>query len=122
MSICGESAAARSFSTWSALDSLMDGTPSRRVSFSLQVEETTTDDEIILDNRHHGTCGSMNGEMDRSETIYGMEVCLESGCSKTGDVQLVSPRNDGVNKTNIQLFHRDGSLMLCRTLSCGNRG
>ena len=65
------------------------------------------DDEILLDNHHHGTCGSMNSEMDRSETIFGMEVGLESGSSKTGDVQPVSPRNDGVNKTNIQLFHRE---------------
>ena len=40
----------------------MDGMPSRRVSFSLQVEETTTDDEILLDNHHHDTCDSMNGE------------------------------------------------------------
>ena len=47
--------------------------PSRRVSFSLQVKETTTDDEILLDNRHHGTCGSINSEMDRSETIFSGE-------------------------------------------------
>ena len=66
--------AARSFPTWSALYSMMDGTPSRHVSFSLQVEETTTDIEIVLDNHHHGTCDSMNGEMDRSETIFGIEV------------------------------------------------
>ena len=85
----------------------MDGTPSRRESFSLQVEETTTDNESLLDNCHHGTCDSMNGEMDRSETIFGMEAGLESGCSKTGDVQLGSPRNDGVNKANIQLFHHE---------------
>ena len=85
----------------------MDGTPSRHVSFSLQVEETTTDYEILLDNRHHGTCDSMNGEMDRSETIFGIEEGLESGISKTGDVQPGSPRNDGVNKANIQLFHRE---------------
>ena len=52
---------------------MMDGTPSRRVPYSLQVEETTTDDEILLDNRHHGTCDSMNGEMDRSETIFAGE-------------------------------------------------
>ena len=85
----------------------MDGTPSIHVSVSLQVEETTMDDEILLDNRHHGTCDSMNGEMDRSETIFGMEVGLESGRSKTGDVQPGSPRNDGVNKVNIQLFHHE---------------
>ena len=85
----------------------MDGTPSRRVSFSLQVEETTTDNESLLDNCHHGTCDSMNGEMDRSETIFGMEAGLESGRSKTGDVQPGSPRNDGVNKANIQLFHHE---------------
>ena len=53
---------------------MMDGTPSRHVSCSLQVEETTTDDEIVLDNCHHGTCDSMNGVMDRSETIFGIEV------------------------------------------------
>ena len=81
--------AARSFSTWSALYSTMDGTPSRRVSFSLQVEETTTDDEILLDNCHRGMCDSMNGEMDRSETIFGIKEGLESGIiSKTGDVQV----------------------------------
>ena len=64
----------------------MDGTPSRHVSFSLQVEETTTDDEILLDNRHHGTCDSMDGEMDRPETIFGIEEGLECGISKTSDV------------------------------------
>ena len=85
----------------------MDGTPSRRVSFSLQVEETTTDNEILLDNCHHGTCDCMNSEMDRLETIFGMEVSLKSGRSKTGDVQPGSPRNDGVTKANIQLFHRE---------------
>ena len=36
---------------------------------------------------------SMNGEMDRSETIFGIEEGLESGISKTGDVQPGSPRN-----------------------------
>ena len=51
----------------------MDGTPSRCVSFSRQVEVTMTDDEILLDNCHHGMCGSMNGEMDRSETIFAGE-------------------------------------------------
>ena len=79
---------ARSSSTWSALYSAMDGTPSRHISFSLQVEETTTDDEIVLDNRHHHTCDSMNGEMDRSEIIFGIEEGLESGISKMGDVQV----------------------------------
>ena len=78
--------AARSLPTRSALYSTMDGTLSRCVSFSLQVEETTTDDEIILDNRHHGTCDSMDGEMDRSEKIFGIEEGLESGISKTGDI------------------------------------
>ena len=58
------------------------------VYFSLQVEETMTDDEILLDNRHHGTCDSMNGEMDRSETMFGIEEGLESGISKMGDVQV----------------------------------
>ena len=69
----------------------MDGTPSRRVSFCLQVEETTTDDEILLDNRHLGKCDSMDGEMDRPETIFGIEEGLECGISKTGDVQPDSP-------------------------------
>ena len=86
---------------------MMDGTPSRHVSFSLQVEETTTDDEILLYNRCHGTCDSMNGEMDRPETIFGIEEGLESGNSNTGNVQPGSPRNDGVNKANIQLFYRE---------------
>ena len=85
----------------------MDGTPSRCVSFSLQAEETMMDDEILLDNCHHGMRDSMNSEMDRSEIIFGMEVGLESGRSKTGDVQPGSPRNDGVNKANIQSFHRE---------------
>ena len=98
--------AAKFFSTWSTLDSTMDGMPSRRVSFSLQVEETTVDDRILLYNRHHGTRDSMNSGMDRLETIFGIELGLESGSSKTGDVQLGSPRNDGVDKANIQLFHR----------------
>ena len=95
----------------------MDGMPSRHASFSLQVEETTTDDEILLDNRHHGTCDSMNGEMDRSETIFGIEEGLKSGISKTGDVQLGSPRNDGVNKANIQLFHCEVCKMGARCFS-----
>ena len=73
-----------------------------------------TDDEILLDNRHHGTCDSMNGEMDRSETIFGIEEGLESGISKMGDVQPGSPRNDGVNKANIQLFHREVCNMRAR--------
>ena len=47
--------------------------PSRHVSFSFQVEETTTDDDIQLDNHHHGTCDSMNGKMDMSETIFAGE-------------------------------------------------
>ena len=92
----------------------MDGTPSRCVSFSLQVEETMTDDEILLDNRHHGTCDSMDGEMDRSETIFGIKEGLESGISKMGNVQPGSPRNDGVNKVNIQLFHREVCKMGAR--------
>ena len=99
---------------------MMDGTPSRCVSFSLQVQETMTDDEILLENHHHRTCDSMNSEMDRSETIFGMEVGLESGRSKTGDIQLDSLRNDGVNKANIQLFHREMSQKLCRTLFCSS--
>ena len=56
--------------------------------FSLQVEETITDNEILLDNGHHGTCDSMNSEMDRSETIFGIKEGLESGISKMGNVQV----------------------------------
>ena len=41
----------------------MDETPSRRVSFAVQVEETTSDDEILIDDHRHGSCDS---EMDRS--------------------------------------------------------
>ena len=48
----------------------MDGMTSRRVSFSLQVEEATMNDKILLDNHHHGMCDSLNSEMDRSETIF----------------------------------------------------
>ena len=59
----------------------MDGMPSRCVSFSLQA---VMYDEILLDNNHHGTCDSMDGEMDRSETIFGIEEGLESGISTTG--------------------------------------
>ena len=54
--------------------------PSRCVSFVLQAEETTTDDEILIDDRQHGTCGR---ETDRSEIVAGMEVGLESGYSNT---------------------------------------
>ena len=86
---------------------MMDGTPSRRVPFSLQVKETTTDDEILIYNCHHGMCNSMNGGIDRSEIIFGIVVGLESGFSKTYDVEPGVPRNDGVDKANIQLFHHE---------------
>ena len=74
----------KSLHIWSALDLTMDVTPSRRVSVALQVEETTADDEILIDDRHCGTCGSETG---RSEVIVGMEVGLESGYNKTDDVE-----------------------------------
>ena len=40
----------------------MDETPSRCI-FALQVEEITSDDEILIDHHHHDSCGS---EMDTS--------------------------------------------------------
>ena len=85
----------------------MNGTPSRCVSFSLQVKETMTNDEILIYNCHHGTCNSMHGDIDRSETIFGIVVGLESGFSKMYDVQPGVTRNDGVDKANIQLFHHE---------------
>ena len=45
-------------------------------------------------------------EMDRSEIIVRMEIGIESGHSKTDDVELVSPRNNGLNKVN-KLFHHE---------------
>ena len=48
-----------------------------------------------IDDRRHGTRGSETG---RSEIIVGMEVGLQSGYSKTNDVEPGSPRNDGVDK------------------------
>ena len=75
------------------------------MSFSLQVEETSTDDKILIDNCHHGTCNSTNSEMDRSETIFGIKIGLESGCSEADDVEPGLLRNDDVDKANIQLFH-----------------
>ena len=58
----------------------MDVMPSRCVSFVPQAEETTTDDEILIDDRQHGTRGR---ETDRSEIVAGMEAGLESGYSNT---------------------------------------
>ena len=52
-----------SLHTWLAMDLMMDETPSRCVSFALRVEETTSDDKILIDDHHHGSCDS---EMDRS--------------------------------------------------------
>ena len=69
----------------------MDATPSRRMSFALQLEETTSKDEILIDDRRrHGMRGSETG---RSDIIVGMEVGLESGYSKTNDVEPGSPRS-----------------------------
>ena len=50
------------------------------MSFALRVQETTTDDEILIDDYR---CDS---EMDRSIVggFVGMEVGLESGQSNTG--------------------------------------
>ena len=81
----------------------MDETPSRRVSFALRVQETTTDDEILIDDYR---CDS---EMDRSIVggFVGMEVGFESGQSNTGDVEQGSPTNDGVDRVRTELFHRE---------------
>ena len=40
------------FCKWSSLDLTMDV---RCMSFSLQIQETTSDDEILIDICHHGT-------------------------------------------------------------------
>ena len=82
----------------------MDETPSRRVSFALRVEETTSNDKILIDDHRHVSCDS---EMDRSEIIVGMEVGHESGQNNTGDVEQGSPRNDGIDKVKSALFHRE---------------
>ena len=79
----------------------MDVTHSRRVSVALQVEETTADNEILIDDRHRGS------ETGRSEVIVGMEVGLESGYNKTDDVEPGLLRNDGVDKVKTELFHRE---------------
>ena len=47
----------------------MDVMPSRCVYFALQAEETTTDDEILIDDCQRGTRGR---EMDRSEIVAGI--------------------------------------------------
>ena len=68
-------------------------TPSRCISFALQADETTTDDEILIDDCQHGIHGR---EMDRSEIAAGMEVGLESGYSNTDvhfKVHVVSSRH-----------------------------
>ena len=82
----------------------MDVTPSKCISFTLQAEETTTDDEILIDNRQYGTHGR---ETDRSEIAAGMEVGLESGYSNTDNMEPGSPRFDGVDKVKTELFHRE---------------
>ena len=61
----------KSLCKWSALDLTMDIMPSRCMSFALQAEETTTDDEILIDNHQLSTSGR---ETDRSEIVAGMEV------------------------------------------------
>ena len=45
----------------------MDETPSRHMFLALRVEETTSDDKILIDDHRHGSCDS---EMDRSEIMY----------------------------------------------------
>lgn len=61
-------------------------------------EEITSDDEILIDNRPHGTCDSMDNEMDRSVIIIRMEVGLASGYNKTDNVELGSPRDNDIDK------------------------
>ena len=55
--------------------------------------------------------------MDRSETIIRMEVGLESGHSKTDDMELGCQRDDGVVK-----YVRWEPIMLSVTLFCHSRG
>ena len=76
------------------------------VCLSLQIEETMNDDKILIDNHLHSMCNCM----DRSEIIVRMEIGLENGHGKTDDVDLGSPRNNGVDKVN-KLFYHEVSQM-----------
>ena len=76
----------------------MDVTPSR---VALQVEETTADDKILIDDHHLGS------ETGRSEVIVGMEVGLESGYNKTDNAEPALLRNDGIDKVKTELFHHE---------------
>ena len=67
-------------------------------------EEITSDDEILSDNCPHGTCDSMDNEMDRSVIIIRIEVGLASGYNKTDNVELGSPRDNDIDKVK-KLFH-----------------
>ena len=70
----------------------MDETPSRRVTFAVQVEETSTEtltDNEVLINDHHNS---------NSEVTAGME----DGNSNNGDVEM----NNGADKMKIKSFHR----------------
>ena len=94
----------KSLHIWFALDLTMDAMLSRHMFVALQVEETTADDEILIDDHHCGTCGSETG---RPEVIVGMEVGLESGYNKTDNVEPGLLRNDGVDKVKTELFNRE---------------
>ena len=48
-----------------------------------------------FDDRHHVT---RDGEMDSSEIIFRKQVGPECGHSNTDDVELGSPKNDGIDK------------------------
>ena len=55
----------------------MDETPSRCVSFAVRVAETTSDDEILIDDHRHGSCDSeMDRSNNRSETRSRLNVSI----------------------------------------------
>ena len=67
----------------------MDETPSRRVTFAVRVEETSTDDEVLID--------------DHRNSISEVTTGTEDGNSNTGDVEM----NNGADKMKIKSFHRE---------------
>ena len=53
--ICAASVQLEVFAHMVALDLMMDVKSSRRLSVALQVEESTADDEILINDRHRGS-------------------------------------------------------------------
>ena len=87
----------------SALSFRMDETPSRRVSFARQGEETT-DDEVLIDDHRHGMCSSGG-----SERTVRIEVGDEGISEETdsNNVELGSPRCNIIDKAKIESFHHE---------------